>query len=50
MASMKREHSEQGERETKKAKIDDVIEAPESKPAERVVLNPADCNLGICCF
>jgi hypothetical protein len=43
-STTKRERSEQRELE---AKIDD--EAPESKPAERVVLNPADCNLGICC-
>jgi hypothetical protein len=46
-SATKRERSEQGERVAKKAKVDD--EAPESKPAERVVLNPADCNLGICC-
>jgi hypothetical protein len=46
-STTKRERSEQRELEAKKAKVDD--EAPESKPAERVVLNPADCNLGICC-
>ena len=41
---------EQGKYEAKKAKIDEVTESSGSKPTKCVVLNPADCNIGISFF
>ena len=51
MASTKKHKIlEQGKHEAKKAKVDEVTESSESKPTKRVVLKPADCNLGISFF
>lgn len=48
MASKKkRELSQADEPQSKKEKIEDVTEWSGSMTTQRVVLNPADCNLGI---
>lgn len=46
MASIKRRHQED-DHEAKKAKISCVSDASELKGQHPVVLNPADCDLGI---
>lgn len=46
MASIKRQLSEPEEPESKKPKAA-LSDSPEHKTKQRVVLNPADCDLGI---
>lgn len=47
MASIKRHLPQEDEHEAKKPKIACVSDAPELKEQHPVVLNPADCDLGI---